>query len=63
MKKLAEEGKFIIKAKAIGEAKVKVSDRRGKFVIIEVSVIESEIGSLEVDTESLEFSTLLTNSK
>lgn len=57
-KKLAEEGKFIIKAKAIGEAKVKVSDRRGKFVIIEVSVIESEIGSLEVDTESLEFSTL-----
>ncbi len=57
-KKLAEEGKFIIKAKAIGEAKVKVTDRRGKFVIIEVSVIESEIGSLEVDTESLEFSTL-----
>lgn len=57
-KKLAEEGKFIIKAKAIGEAKVKVSDRRGKFVIIEVFVIESEIGSLEVDTESLEFSTL-----
>lgn len=57
-KKLAEEGKFIIKAKAIGEAKIKVTDRRDKSVIIEVSVIESETGDLEVDTESLELATL-----